>query len=82
MRLAPKTAVVLRDGAETEVPIAAVRKGDVFLVRPGENIPVDGVVLSGSSAVNEAALEALFPVIYESAGGQNRIFEVPEEYRQ
>ena len=56
MRLAPKTAVVLRDGAETEVPIAAVRKGDVFLVRPGENIPVDGVVLSGSSAVNEAAL--------------------------
>ena len=56
MNLAPKTAVVLRDGKETTVPIAQVRKGDVFVVRPGENIPVDGVVLEGSSAVNESAL--------------------------
>ena len=56
MRLAPKTAVLLRDGAEVEVPIEEVRSGDVFLVRPGENIPVDGVVLEGSSAVNESAL--------------------------
>ncbi len=56
MKLAPKTAVVLRDGAEVTVPIDQVHKGDVFVVRPGENIPVDGVILQGSSAVNEAAL--------------------------
>lgn len=56
MRLSPKTAVVERDGTETEVPVEAVRKGDVFLVRPGESIPVDGVVLEGISAVNESAL--------------------------
>ena len=56
MKLAPKTAVVLRDGAETEVPVEQVVKGDVFVVRPGENIPVDGIVLEGISAVNEAAL--------------------------
>ena len=56
MKLAPKTAVVLRDGAETEVSIDQVQKGDLFVVRPGENIPVDGVVLEGSSAVNESAL--------------------------
>ncbi len=56
MKLAPKTAVVLRDGVETEVPVEQVVKGDVFVVRPGENIPVDGVVLEGVSAVNEAAL--------------------------
>ena len=56
MKLAPQTATLLRDGKETEVPIQEVRQGDVFVVRPGENIPVDGVVLSGSSAVNEAAL--------------------------
>ncbi len=56
MRLAPQTAVVVRSGQEETVPIDAVRKGDVFLVRPGESIPVDGVVLEGSSAVNEAAL--------------------------
>lgn len=56
MKLAPKTAVVLRDGAETEVSIDQVRIGDVFVVRPGENIPVDGIVLEGSSAVNESAL--------------------------
>lgn len=56
MKLAPKTAVVLRDGQEQEVSIEQVRKGDVFVVRPGESIPVDGVVLEGSSAINEAAL--------------------------
>ena len=56
MKLAPKTATILRDGTEVEVPIEQVQKGDVFVVRPGENIPVDGVVLEGSSAVNEAAL--------------------------
>ena len=56
MKLAPKTAVIIRDGVETEVPIEEVKKGDVFVVRPGENIPVDGVVLEGTSAVNEAAL--------------------------
>ena len=56
MKLAPKTAVVLRDGAETEVSVEQVVKGDVFVVRPGENIPVDGIVLEGISAVNEAAL--------------------------
>jgi len=56
MKLAPKTAVIIRDGVETKVPIEEVKKGDVFVVRPGENIPVDGVVLEGTSAVNEAAL--------------------------
>ncbi len=56
MRLAPKTATVVRDGVETEVSIDQVQKGELFTVRPGENIPVDGVVLEGSSAVNEAAL--------------------------
>ena len=56
MRLAPKTARLLRNGQETTVPVAQVRKGDIFVVRPGESIPVDGVVLEGSSAVNEAAL--------------------------
>lgn len=56
MKLAPKTAVIIKDGAETEVPIDAVAKGDIFVVRPGENIPVDGVILDGSSAVNESAL--------------------------
>ena len=56
MKLAPKTATLLRGGTEVSVPIAEVRKGDVFVVRPGENIPVDGIVLEGSSAVNESAL--------------------------
>ena len=56
MKLAPKTAVLLKDGKETEVPIEQVKKGDIFVVRPGENIPVDGIILEGSSAVNEAAL--------------------------
>ena len=56
MKLAPKTAVIEKDGVETTVPIAQVKKGDIFVVRPGENIPVDGIVLEGNSAVNESAL--------------------------
>ena len=56
MKLAPKTATVVRDGVETEISIDQVQKGDIFVVRPGENIPVDGVVLEGHSAVNESAL--------------------------
>ncbi len=56
LKLAPKTAVLWRDGQETEVPVEQVQVGDLFVVRPGENIPVDGVVVEGMSAVNEAAL--------------------------
>lgn len=56
MKLAPKTATIIQDGVETEVAIEQVKKGDFFVVRPGENIPVDGVVVDGNSAVNEAAL--------------------------
>lgn len=56
MKLAPKTAVVIKNDIEVEVPIEQVRAGDIFVVRPGENIPVDGIVRSGSSAVNESAL--------------------------
>jgi len=56
MRLAPKTATVLRDGQEVVVEISQVKQGDLFVVRPGENIPVDGVVIEGNSAVNESAL--------------------------
>ena len=56
VRLAPKTATVVRNGRETQIPVAQVRIGDVFLVRPGENIPVDGVVEEGESAVDESAL--------------------------
>jgi Cu2+-exporting ATPase len=56
MRLAPKTAIVLKDGIETEIPIEQLKPGDRFIVRPGSSIPVDGTVVEGSSAVNEAAL--------------------------
>lgn len=56
MKLAPKTAVLVRDGVEVEVHIDEVNKGDVFVVRPGENIPVDGIVIEGTTAVNESAL--------------------------
>ena len=56
MKLAPDTAVVIQDGEEVTVPVEQVKKGDIFVVRPGENIPVDGIVVSGNSAVNEAAL--------------------------
>ena len=56
MKLAPKTAVLVQSGEEVTVPVEQVKKGDIFVVRPGENIPVDGIVLEGASAVNEAAL--------------------------
>lgn len=56
MKLAPKTAIVIANGEETEVPVEQVKKGDIFIVRPGENIPVDGIVIDGESAVNESAL--------------------------
>ncbi|NLO85152.1 MAG: heavy metal translocating P-type ATPase [Clostridiales bacterium] len=56
MKLTPQTAVILKDGIEVETAIDQVRKGDIFVVRPGENIPVDGVILEGNSAINESAL--------------------------
>ncbi|HJB06443.1 MAG TPA: heavy metal translocating P-type ATPase [Candidatus Enterocloster faecavium] len=68
MKLAPKTAVVVKNGTETEVPIDQVNKGDIFVVRPGENIPVDGVVLEGSSAVNESALTGESIPVDKAAG--------------
>ncbi|MCI8663297.1 MAG: heavy metal translocating P-type ATPase [Hungatella sp.] len=68
MKLAPKTAAVVRDGVETEVSIDQVKKGDIFVVRPGENIPVDGIVLEGSSAVNEAALTGESIPVDKAAG--------------
>lgn len=68
MKLAPKTAVVIRDGAEMTVPIEQVHKGDIFVVRPGENIPVDGVIVEGSSAVNEAALTGESIPVDKNAG--------------
>lgn len=68
MKLAPKTAVVERNGQETEIPIAEVRTKDVFVVRPGENIPVDGIVLEGSSAVNESALTGESIPVDKAAG--------------
>ena len=68
MKLAPKTAVVVRDGVETEVSVDQVQKGDVFVVRPGENIPVDGIVLEGISAVNESALTGESIPVDKAAG--------------
>ena len=68
MKLAPKTATVVRDGAETEVSIDQVQQGDIFVVRPGENIPVDGVVLEGASAVNESALTGESIPVDKAAG--------------
>lgn len=56
MKLAPKTAILFRNGSEIEVSIEQVKKGDIFIVRPGENIPVDGIIIEGHSAVNESAL--------------------------
>ena len=56
MKLAPKTATVVRDGAEVEIPVGDVSKGDIFVVRPGSNIPVDGIIIEGGSAINESAL--------------------------
>ncbi len=68
MKLAPKTATLLRDGQEVKVPIEQVQAGDIFVVRPGENIPVDGVVEEGSSAVNESALTGESIPVDKAAG--------------
>ena len=68
MKLAPQTATLLQEGAEVTVPIAQVKKGDIFVVRPGENIPVDGLVLEGSSAVNESALTGESIPVDKAAG--------------
>ena len=68
MKLAPQTATLLREGAEVTVPIAQVKKGDLFVVRPGENIPVDGLVLEGSCAVNESALTGESIPVDKAAG--------------
>ena len=68
MKLSPKTATVVRDGAEQTVPVAQVRRGDVFLVRPGESVPVDGVVLEGESAVDESALTGESIPVDKAAG--------------
>ncbi|MBQ0000563.1 MAG: heavy metal translocating P-type ATPase [Clostridiales bacterium] len=70
MKLAPKTAILLRGGVETEVSIDEVMVGDVFVVRPGENIPVDGRVVEGNSAVNEAALTGESIPVDKAAGDQ------------
>ena len=68
MNLAPQTATLVRGGEEVEVPIAQVRRGDVFVVRPGEHVPVDGVVLSGESAVDESALTGESVPVDKAAG--------------
>lgn len=70
MALAPKTATVLRDGQETVLPVEQVRRGDVFLVRPGENIPVDGIVLEGEGAVDESALTGESIPVDKTVGSQ------------
>ncbi len=68
MKLAPKTAVVIRDGKEVQVSIEQVQKGDIFVVKPGENIPVDGEVIEGNSAVNESALTGESIPVDKAAG--------------
>ncbi|MCH5324241.1 MAG: heavy metal translocating P-type ATPase [Eubacterium sp.] len=68
MKLAPKTAVLLKDGKEITVPVEQVKKGDVFVVRPGENIPIDGVVLEGNSAVDESTLTGESIPVDKAAG--------------
>ena len=68
MKLAPKTAVIVRDGQEVTVPIEEVQKGDIYVVRPGENIPVDGVVLEGNSAVDESTLTGESIPVDKAAG--------------
>ena len=70
MKLAPKTAVILENGEEKTVPIESVKKGDIFVVRPGENIPVDGIVVEGASAVNESALTGESIPVDKAAGGK------------
>ncbi|MBQ7154888.1 MAG: copper-translocating P-type ATPase [Synergistaceae bacterium] len=68
MKLAPKTATVIRNGQEITVPVEQVRRGDVFVVRPGENIPVDGIIVEGTSAVNESALTGESIPVDKAAG--------------
>ncbi len=68
MKLAPKTAVLVRNGQELTVPIASVRRGDIFVVRPGEHVPVDGVVLDGQSAIDESALTGESIPVDKAAG--------------
>ena len=68
MKLAPQTATLIRNGQEVTVPIAQVKRGDIFVVRPGENIPVDGVILEGESAVNESALTGESIPVDKAAG--------------
>lgn len=68
MKLAPKTATLLKDGAEITVPIEQVKKGDIFIVRPGENIPVDGTVIDGNSAVDESTLTGESIPVDKAAG--------------
>ncbi|MGN0437316.1 MAG: heavy metal translocating P-type ATPase [Lachnospiraceae bacterium] len=70
MKLAPKTATILQDGKETVVPVDRVKKGDVFVLRPGENIPVDGIVLEGNSAVDEATLTGESIPVDKAVGSQ------------
>ena len=70
MRLAPKTAVVERDGTEIEIPVEELITGDIFIIRPGDSIPVDGVVLSGASAVNESALTGESIPVDKAQGGK------------
>ncbi|MCH5303832.1 MAG: heavy metal translocating P-type ATPase [Ruminococcus sp.] len=70
MKLAPKTATILEDGIEKTIPIEQVKKGDIFVVRPGENIPVDGVVVEGSSAINESALTGESIPVDKTVGDQ------------
>jgi len=68
MKLAPKTATVLRGGKEEAVPVESVKKGDVFIVRPGENVPVDGIILEGHSALDESALTGESIPVDKAAG--------------
>ena len=70
MKLAPKTAVVIRDGVEQEIPVDQVQRKDIFVVKPGENIPVDGVVVEGNSAVNESALTGESIPVDKEVGNQ------------
>lgn len=70
MKLAPKTATILQDGEETVIPVDRVEKGDVFVLRPGENIPVDGIVLEGNSAIDESSLTGESIPVDKTAGSQ------------
>lgn len=70
MKLAPKTAVVIRDGKEETVPISSVKKGDIFVIKPGESIPSDGLVIEGESAVNESALTGESVPVDKAVGSQ------------